>query len=279
MQDREFVQWALKFIKNNGMAEFQKLLANKIDIHAMFPMSCIWRVWDIVETEAQKQMSKLEKVQLFKQGRLDVSLAAEKYNKITNLYVAAMIQNNIGSPLPSQDLVVDYVGLGLTDSTADGVPPAATATQLGNEFYRSVPTEKYKANNTLVTMLYLESTEANPVNTTVASVASQLVFDVQAGQGANYTANDVIRVFTDQYETRVVDSVSTDTITLKTALNGSYAAGALVERGYGNCGMFCGDATASLDTGTPVNYAGLQFFKNILTSSLIEIHLNYVIAV
>lgn len=279
-QDQKFVMWCNKFIAEHGLEEFLRLLRNKLKIPIELPMDAIWRAWQIEEGPQHKGLSKLEKVQLFKSGDIGRHLISENHNKIMDVYKWAIIQNNIGSPSSDQHLQIDYLCLGTADSRDPaGTLPTVSDTKLTREYYRAVPTERYRSNGTLVVILYLEATDANPTNTTVASgTRTTTTFPVQAGQGSNYHAGDVIRVNTGTYEVVTVLSVSTDQITLhpSTPLSIAPPVNSAVERGYGEVMMVCGDASATLETGTPVNHADLRLFKNNVTSCLVECHLAYV---
>lgn len=278
MDKKKFLDWALNFIHAHGIEEFQRLLANKIGIHLEVPMTCLWRAWAI-----DPAIKAADAIAAFKAGRIEKQLVYEKYNKIMDAYKAAIIANNIGTPTLDQDLEVSYIGLGYSDTrTGTGVPPTAADTQLTREAYRQTPNERYNANNqTLVVIAYLDASTANPTNTTVASGASTTQFTVQAGQGANYAQHDLIRVrISGVWYTVTVDGVVSDTITLKTStpLPSTPTAGNEVQRGYGETMLFCGQATGTANTGTPVNHAELIFFKNSITSILVEANLQYVSA-
>lgn len=276
--EKEFVKWSLNYIKANGIDNFLYLMRNRIGIPVELPIDALWRVHRVNELPAHKNLSRSQKVSLWRNGLMESQLIEEKFNKIMDAYKFAIIANNIGTPNADQHLKIDHIGLGTLDLRPNtGTPATTTDALLGREFYRDAPDELYRSTSSLVAILYLDAATANPTNTTVASGSSTTVFTVQAGQGANYDVGDVIRVFTTLYETVTVLSVSTDTITLNalTPLTMIPTAGMSVERGFGELGMFCGQSTGSIETGTLVNHADLRFFKNNATSILVEIHLNY----
>jgi len=276
--EKEFVQWALKYVKDHGVDSFMSMMRNRVGIPIELPIDALWKVHSVNENKLHAKLTKAQKIEMWRRGQMESVLVAEKWNKIMDAYKHAIIANNIGTPTADQHLQIDHVALSLQDMRLNtGVPATTSDTLLGNEFYRAAPDERYRSTSSLVVILYLDASEANPTNTTVASGASTTQFDVQAGQGANYTQYDVIRVFTSSYEVVTVNGVSTDTLTLNTLspLSVTPTAGMLVERGFGGCGMFCGQSTGSADTGTLVNHADLRFFKNNATSILVEIHLNY----
>lgn len=276
--EKEFVQWALKYVKEHGVDAFMSMMRNRVGIPIELPIDAIWRAHSVHEDRRHIGLTKKQKIDLWRRGQMESVLVAEKWNKIMDAYKHAIIANNIGTPNADQHLMIDHVALGLRDLRPNtGVPATTADALLGNEFYRAAPDERYRSTSSLVVILYLDASEANPTNTTVSSGSSTTQFDVQAGQGANYEQYDVIRVFTSSYEVVTVNNRSTDTLTLNalSPLSITPTAGMLVERGFGECGMFCGQSTGSLDTGTLVNHADLRFFKNNATSILVEIHLNY----
>src|SRR5690606_17736680 len=71
--------------------------------------------------------------------------------------------------------------------------------------------------------------------TTVASGASSTVFDVQAGQGANFVVGKIIAIRraanSNVVEPRLVTNIATDTITVAPALGGTPASGDTVKGG------------------------------------------------
>lgn len=274
----EYLKWAMAYIKQHGQQDFINLLKNKLRLDINLPMDALWAVHALNETKKTLLLPRYERVQLAISGKTERLMVDERWNKITDLYTDALIANNAGSPTVDQHLKIDYVALGRRDCKATGIVPAVTDTQLGREYFRQVPDEVYKSGSTTVVILYLDAASANPTNTTVASGASTTVFDVQSGQGANYAPNDTIRVFTSTYEYVTVLSVSGDTITLKgtTPLSVVPTAGMVVERGCGEVGLFCGQATGSANSGTLVNHGDLRFFKKSDNSMLVECHLNYI---
>lgn len=273
-----WIKFALDFIHKYGMEEFKKLLQTKLDIKFDMDISCLWRIWELNFEKKHEALTRAERFALIKAGRIEKRLAVENFNKIMNVYKSAIIANNIGSPTSAQNLGFDYVLFGTKDvSATTGEVPAVTRTTLYKERYRTPPDEKYESSGSTIVLAYLDATEANLTGTTVASGASTTQFNVQAGQGANYVAGDLIRVFLTSWETVTVLSVSTDTITLKpsTPLSATPTAGMAVERGWGEVGLACGDATGATDSGTLVNLASLPHFKNNVTSTLVEINMNY----
>lgn len=275
--------FALDYIKKYGIDAYLDLLDRKLISSDDFGLQGIWYVRKLIN-QPFKHLCKEEQFDLWKRGFIKDELILVQHNKIIDAFKHALIANMVSSPpAAADDVLVDYVGLGTasTNSTAGVAPDPANDTQLQTEFYRAAPTSKYRSNSTFVSILALAETDANPTNTTVASGASATQFDVQAGQGTNYAQYDLIRVFINgQWENVVVASVSTDTITLhaSTPLSQTPSGTEAVQRMFGAVMQFCGAASGTANTGTPVNHSALEFAKTSSTYILVENHINFITA-
>lgn len=274
--------FALDYIKKHGIDAYLDLLDRKLITTDDFGLEGIWYVKRLIN-QPFKHLCKEEQFDLWKRGFIKDELVLVQKNKIIDAFKYALIANMVSSPpAAADDVLVDYVALGTasTNSTA-GVAVTTSDTQLQTEFYRGVPTTKYRSNSTFVSILALAETDANPTNTTVASGASATQFDVQAGQGTNYAQYDLIRVFINgQWENVVVASVSTDTITLhaSTPLSETPSGTETVQRMFGAVMQFCGAASGTANSGTPVNHSALEFAKTSSTYILVENHINFITA-
>lgn len=289
-QDQEFIQWALRYIKKNGIKAFEALLKNKVGLDLRIPVSCEWQAIQLFE-QGFEHLTRPEKIEAWRRGFMPARRLSHQWNKIMDVFRSSLVANHIGGPSADQHLQFDYVALGgrkrVTTDSPVGEEISTLATDLGHELFRAAPDEVYEAGvGTAVVMLYLDADTANPTNDAIqnGNPFNNLQFNILHTNINNYQIGDVIRVdtgFGGSWETMVIDNVDyvNDFITVSadTPPSSLFGSGQVVERGYGEVGIFMGAASGTPGSGTPVNIAPLTCFKNNETSLLIEAQLHYVI--
>lgn len=201
------------------------------------------------------------------------------YNLIVDKWHESHQKHLLKTNGAAEDLGIDYIAVGTGYST-----PAAGDTTLTKEIHRGSPVTSYaNGNKTTVFILTVAEGSGNPAfsGSTVATITgttnttTQIV--LQSGQGASFTANDLIRVSiaASGNEDSVVQSISVDTLTLKAAnaLSQAPASGDTVVIKWGELGTFCGAATASLNTGTLISHTLINEIKDSVTFATIEIQI------
>jgi len=273
----------LDFFKSTKIVK-KVLLASaalSLPVFAQLAITENWYVWEIESRKSPyDQLAEVDFKRALKTDGLErccnLKLAYKKKNTILNKLIDQIRSNQVSaSPASTEHMFVDYVAIGTSYAT-----PAKTDVLLGNELFRSAPdTLILNGDNGILAFLYVNTSTGNGASTTVAAGSwSITVFDVADATGI--VTNDRIRVQLDTgFEFATVLSVATNEITLTagTALSAApnAAGGGTVIQSWGEAALFAGDATASVDTGTPLNRTLLEYAKDSSKEIIVEAQIIY----
>lgn len=141
---------------------------------------------------------------------------------------------------------INYMEIGLS-STA----PVNSQTALVLSQYRKFMNSAVRSGTNAVYGAFFSGVQGNTASSLVATGISTTQFTVTTGEGILFTAGETIKVGS---QTKIIQSVVGDTITLTTALTTTPTAGTTVQQCIAELGLFGGSAATST-AGTGIMFA------------------------
>lgn len=197
----------------------------------------------------------------------------KKYNLVMDGLIDTIIARMIGTATGSQDLEARFMAIGTGNET-----PAATQTELDQEYYRAAFTEASQVDNAASFVCFFNRTTANGFTTdAVTDVGNTTTkFLVDPTDAAQFQIGNLIRVTTtSQFNfTSITDiDISANTITVSPPLADIPLTGDQVVQAWAEAGVFGNsDASITANTGTMFNRVNdLNFVKDDQNIILIEV--------
>jgi len=193
--------------------------------------------------------------------------------------IDTIIKNMTGEETGTEDLEGRYIAVGTNNIT-----PVSTQSQLGIEFYRNTPTDKYTSTNQAIFALFVNRNTANGNETAVVADAGNTTttFKITSGSCSNFNIGDVIRVTTigsgGGFEFTNITNIDNlnETLTVDTALSVIPSGGEAVVQVWAEAAVFGNtNASGTANTGTMFNRVNnLNFVKD--NSKIIVIEVRFI---
>lgn len=194
-------------------------------------------------------------------------------NLVVNGLIETIIKNMVGTETGTEDLEGRYIAVG-----TNNVDPASGQLQLGIEFYRNTPTEKFQDVNKAIYALFVGRNVGNGNSSNVVADAGNTttLIKITSGTPSTFNIGDTIRVTTiNGFEFVQITNINLidETLTLGTALTVVPSGGEQVVQVWAEAGVFGNStATAVKNTGTMFNRVNnLNFVKDDSKIIVIEV--------
>lgn len=222
----------------------------------------------IEQVKEQRRAHKLDKRRRkYPKGSNPVIVA--KKNQVVNGLIFSIIERMVGTATIDQDLEGRFIAIGTNNTT-----PALTQTQLLDELFRAVPTDKFQDNNKAEFILYVDKTTGNGFSTTVVTDPGNTDTIFLVDDASGFAEGQTIRVTTtSQFNFVTITDITGDTLTVTPALADLPLNGQQVIQVWSEAAVF-GNTTATItpDSGDMFNRVNqLGFVKDNTKIILIEV--------
>lgn len=194
-------------------------------------------------------------------------------NLVVNGLIDTIIKNMTGEETGTEDLEGRYIAVG-----TNNIAPSSGQSQLGIEFYRNVPTDKFTDTNKAIYVLFVNRLTGNGNATAIVADAGNTTtsFKVSSGTASSFNIGDTVRVTTiNGFEFVPITNLNlpSDIITVGTALSVVPSGGEAVVQVWAEAAVFGNtNASAIANSGTMFNRVNnLNFVKDNSKIILIEV--------